>query len=92
MRNVEEAGAVAAIVIDNTPGTSSLTSSMFAMTGDGKDDVTIPAVFLFYEDAFELLQAIIENLRIEVTITEGNNTGKLSDLKNLDDKFRTWFK
>uniref|UniRef100_A0A1S4MY25 alpha-1,2-Mannosidase n=1 Tax=Pediculus humanus subsp. corporis TaxID=121224 RepID=A0A1S4MY25_PEDHC len=76
VRKVEEAGAVAAIVIDNTPGSSLMTSSMFAMSGDGKNDVTIPAVFLFHEDASELMKAVEKNLGMEISITDGNNTGK----------------
>lgn len=50
---------------------------MFAMSGDGKNDVTIPAVFLFHEDASELLKAVEENLGMEVSISDGNTTGKV---------------
>ena len=53
-----------------------MTSSMFAMSGDGKNDVTIPAVFLFHEDASELMKAVEKNLGMEISITDGNNTGK----------------
>ncbi|GLH04276.1 Mannosyl-oligosaccharide alpha-1,2-mannosidase IA [Gryllus bimaculatus] len=57
-RRIQKAGAIAGIVVDNTPGTSSATSPMFAMSGDGNNDVTIPVVFLFYQDASQLLQAV----------------------------------
>lgn len=75
VRRVEEAGAIAAIVVDNTPGSSSVSSSMFAMSGDGKNDVSIPAIFLFYQDASQLLKAIVENPGLEVTISDNGHVG-----------------
>jgi hypothetical protein len=56
--------------MDNTPGTSATTSPMFAMSGDGTDDVTIPVVFLFYQDASELMDAMYINPALEVTVTD----------------------
>jgi mannosidase alpha-like ER degradation enhancer 3 len=43
---------------------------MFAMSGDGTDDVTIPVVFLFYHDASQLLQAVSANPALEVTVAD----------------------
>ena len=43
---------------------------MFAMSGDGTDDVTIPVVFLFYQDASQLLQAVGVNPALEVTVAD----------------------
>jgi mannosidase alpha-like ER degradation enhancer 3 len=43
---------------------------MFAMSGDGTDDVTIPVVFLFYQDASQLLQAVSGNPALEVTVAD----------------------
>ena len=43
---------------------------MFAMSGDGTDDVTIPVVFLFYQDASQLLQAVTANPALEVTVAD----------------------
>jgi hypothetical protein len=43
---------------------------MFAMSGDGTDDITIPVVFLFYEDASQLLQAVGTNPALEVTVAD----------------------
>jgi hypothetical protein len=43
---------------------------MFAMSGDGTDDVTIPVVFLFYQDASELMDAMYMNPALEVTVTD----------------------
>ncbi|KAH0949561.1 hypothetical protein HN011_001028 [Eciton burchellii] len=59
-RRIQQAGALAGIILDNIPGSSAATSPMFAMSGDGKevDDVTIPVVFLFFTEAAELMKAI----------------------------------
>jgi mannosidase alpha-like ER degradation enhancer 3 len=43
---------------------------MFAMSGDGTDDVSIPVVFLFYQDASQLLQAVNGNPALEVTVAD----------------------
>lgn len=40
---------------------------MFAMSGDGKDDVTIPVVFLFSVDGVTLKQALEKNPDLEVS-------------------------
>ncbi|RZB39048.1 ER degradation-enhancing alpha-mannosidase-like protein 3 [Asbolus verrucosus] len=69
-RKVQKHGAVAAIIIDNTPGSSTATSPMFSMSGDGTDDVKIPTVFLFAQDASKLLFALSRDPTIEVTISE----------------------
>uniref|UniRef100_A0A1S4GZW9 alpha-1,2-Mannosidase n=2 Tax=Anopheles gambiae TaxID=7165 RepID=A0A1S4GZW9_ANOGA len=67
-RRVESAGAVAAIVIDNTPNTSINNQQMFAMSGDGRDDVLIPVVFLFTKEAEQLIKAIKEQPSLELTL------------------------
>lgn len=46
------------------------------MSGDGKNDVTIPAVFLFYQDASQLLKTIQENPGIEIAIADTSSAGK----------------
>ncbi|XP_067622052.1 ER degradation-enhancing alpha-mannosidase-like protein 3 isoform X2 [Eurosta solidaginis] len=46
-RLAEAAGAIALIVCDNVPGSSGETQPMFAMSGDGTDDVSIPVVFMY---------------------------------------------
>jgi ER degradation enhancer, mannosidase alpha-like 3 len=56
------------IVIDNTPETSIQNQPMFAMSGDGTDDVKVPVVFLFKKEADELLAALNENSDLEVNI------------------------
>ncbi|KAF4522599.1 hypothetical protein B566_EDAN003579 [Ephemera danica] len=71
-RKVEQAGAVAAIVLDNTAGSSARTSPMFAMSGDGKNDIKIPLAFLFQQDAFQLLQALALDPSLRVTISDAS--------------------
>lgn len=70
VRKVQQYGAVAAIIMDNTPGSSTGSSPMFSMSGDGVDDVKIPAVFLFNQDASKLVLALSKDPRVKVTISE----------------------
>lgn len=65
-RKAQEAGAIAVIVADNVPGSSASDQPMFAMSGDGKDDVKIPVVFIFTEDAKILEKAYKSNPELEV--------------------------
>ncbi|XP_034254051.1 ER degradation-enhancing alpha-mannosidase-like protein 3 [Thrips palmi] len=68
-RRIQRAGAVAGIVIDHTVGTSVTKSTMFAMSGDGVDDVKIPMAFLFYDDAVRLLEAVRSNPDMDITLS-----------------------
>ncbi|XP_078041407.1 ER degradation enhancer, mannosidase alpha-like 2 [Augochlora pura] len=72
-RRIQQAGAIAGIVLDNVEGSSAATSPMFAMSGDGKevDDVTIPVVFLFSVEGSELLKAF-SAANSDLTVTLGN--------------------
>lgn len=65
-RKAQKAGAKAVIVIDNVPGSSSKDLPMFAMSGDGRNDVNIPVVFLFKNDADILEAALKNNTNLEV--------------------------
>jgi len=58
-RLAQKVGAVALIVCDNVPGSSGETQPMFAMSGDGKDDVLIPVVFM-YSVEFGKLSAVMQ--------------------------------
>lgn len=78
VRKVQQHGAVAAIIIDNTPGSSTASSPMFSMSGDGVDDVKIPAVFLFNQDASKLLLALSKDPKVEVTISEMKDSERWS--------------
>uniref|UniRef100_U5ES93 alpha-1,2-Mannosidase n=1 Tax=Corethrella appendiculata TaxID=1370023 RepID=U5ES93_9DIPT len=84
VRKAQEAGAVAGIIIDNVPDTSIHNQAMFAMSGDGKDDVKIPVVFLFTKEANTLRTAIEENNDLEITIMSilglKNKISKLSSI------------
>ncbi|XP_014243854.1 ER degradation-enhancing alpha-mannosidase-like protein 3 [Cimex lectularius] len=68
-RKIMQAGAIGGIVMDNS-GDSSKTSPMFAMSGDGTDDITIPVVFLFYQDAWKLLMALTGEPNMLVTLAD----------------------
>ncbi|XP_042885178.1 ER degradation-enhancing alpha-mannosidase-like protein 3 isoform X2 [Penaeus japonicus] len=75
-RRLEALGAIGGIVLDNTPGTSAASSPMFAMSGDGTNDVSIPLVFLFSGDAEVLLKALQENPDLEVILSDYVEKGK----------------
>merc|ERR1719431_2256540 len=66
-RVLQSLGAVGGIVLDSTEGTAAATSPLFAMSGDGVDDITIPMVFLFMEEARQLLQVLKEEPEDETT-------------------------
>lgn len=66
-RRAQAAGAWAVIVVDNLPDSSSKDQPMFAMSGDGKDDVTIPVVFLYKLEADVLAEAHRRNPTVEVS-------------------------
>ena len=51
---------------DNNQATSSKTQPLFAMSGDGKDGVKIPMVFLFYSEGQELLTALKDSKHMRV--------------------------
>lgn len=59
-----------AIIVDNIPGSSAVSSPVFSMSGDGSNDINIPAVFLFTQDASKLLLALSHDPTVEVTISE----------------------
>lgn len=65
-RKAQKAGAKAVIVTDNVPGSSADDQPMFAMSGDGKDDVNIPVVFIFSVEAKTLKAAYNNSPQLEV--------------------------
>lgn len=87
-RRVQTAGSVAAIVYDNMPNTSIDNQQMFAMSGDGRDDVKIPVVFLFTKEAEVLLAAIRADPSLEITLRAVKELGDLqsSEAANMDTK------
>jgi len=69
-RVLQSLGAVGGIVMDTTEGSAAGASPIFAMSGDGSQDVSIPMVFLFMEEAKQLLQALAENPSLNVRLEE----------------------
>ena len=47
-RLIENQGAKGGIVIDNSPGTTANGNPLFAMSGDGTDDVRLTNIFYYY--------------------------------------------
>lgn len=72
-RRLQKVGAVGVIIVDNTSGSSSTSNPIFSMSGDGTNDVVIPTVFLFTQDASKLFLAISRNPNVEVTLSEYKN-------------------
>uniref|UniRef100_A0A8D0C0T7 alpha-1,2-Mannosidase n=1 Tax=Salvator merianae TaxID=96440 RepID=A0A8D0C0T7_SALMN len=71
-RNIQKAGAIGGIVIDDNEGSSSDTAPLFQMAGDGKntDDITIPMLFLFNKEGSIILDAIQEYEAVEVLLSD----------------------
>ncbi|XP_059055204.1 ER degradation-enhancing alpha-mannosidase-like protein 3 isoform X2 [Achroia grisella] len=70
VRNMQAAGVKLAIIIDNIPDSTHESTALFAMSGDGKDDIEIPAVFLFSQEGQYLLDEYNANPEIIVTVGE----------------------
>ncbi|XP_062854894.1 ER degradation-enhancing alpha-mannosidase-like protein 3 isoform X2 [Trichomycterus rosablanca] len=71
-RNIQKAGAIGGIVIDDNEGSSSDTAPLFQMAGDGRstDDVTLPVLFLFHKEGNILLEALKDHREVEVLLSE----------------------
>ena len=69
-RILEKSGAKGGIVVDNNKGTTSSNSPLFSMSGDGTDDVSIPMVFMFSNDAKNLLEDLQNHPKLEVTLLD----------------------
>ncbi|XP_051003522.1 ER degradation-enhancing alpha-mannosidase-like protein 3 isoform X4 [Acomys russatus] len=71
-RNIQNAGAIGGIVIDDNEGSSSDTAPLFQMAGDGKDtdDIKIPMLFLFSKEGSIILEAIREHQEVEVLLSD----------------------
>ncbi|KAK0157873.1 hypothetical protein PV328_011562 [Microctonus aethiopoides] len=84
-QKIQQAGAIAGIVLDTTKGSSIMSSSMFVMSGDGSTDseIKIPIVFLFNLEANELLQALAKT--DDMIITIGDYTGEEAQLNAPND-------
>lgn len=80
-RRAQTAGAVGVIVFDNDKTSSIHDQPLFAMSGDGTDDVTIPVVFLYATEAAVLEKAIEARPLLEVS-----DLGLVDLMKGLNDK------
>lgn len=63
--------------MDNVPGSNADEQPMFAMSGDGVNDVKIPCVFLYTQERNVLLEAISNNPDLEVSIMQMTGLKKL---------------
>ena len=54
-RLIENQGAKGGIVIDNSPGTTANGNPLFAMSGDGTDDVRLTNIFYYYIECLTTL-------------------------------------
>ncbi|XP_068273078.1 ER degradation-enhancing alpha-mannosidase-like protein 3 isoform X2 [Nyctibius grandis] len=86
-RNIQKAGAIGGIVIDDNEGSSSDTAPLFQMAGDGKntDDITIPMLFLFNKEGNIILDAIREYEAVEVLLSDKAKDRDL-EMENMDQK------
>ena len=69
-RQLEYAQAIGGIVIDHNASLKSSNGAIFSMTGDGNNNVRIPLVLMFKEEAFQLLHALSHQPNIIVYIGE----------------------
>ena len=58
--------------MDNVASSSADAAPLFAMSGDGTEDVQIPLVFLYSSDADLLMKALKEDPQLQVTLAESS--------------------
>ncbi|RMZ94821.1 ER degradation-enhancing alpha-mannosidase 3 isoform X2 [Brachionus plicatilis] len=80
-RIVEKFGAIGLIIIDNSEETSYSTSTFFAMSGDGFQNVTIPSVFLFGKEGNDLLWNLRSSTGLVAFIGDNFMSKNLSGLE-----------
>ena len=57
-------------VVDNNDGSSADGSPLFAMSGDGQTDVTIPMLFLFHKEGAVLEKGLADYSKVAVLLAE----------------------
>uniref|UniRef100_A0A8C3RUP4 alpha-1,2-Mannosidase n=1 Tax=Chelydra serpentina TaxID=8475 RepID=A0A8C3RUP4_CHESE len=68
-RNLQKAGALGVIFIDNAEGSCSEEMVLFQMVGDGStSDIVIPLVFLFQKEGQVLLDALSQHRNVDVLL------------------------
>jgi hypothetical protein len=71
-RYLEAAQAIGGIVIDHNLALKSTNSAMFSMTGDGNNDVHIPLVLMFKDQALQLLNLVSKQPKLIVYMGDEN--------------------
>ena len=71
-RHLETAQAIGGIVIDHNLSLTAFNGGMFSMTGDGKDDVHIPLVLMFKDQAIRLFSLLSEESKLIVYMGDEN--------------------
>lgn len=84
VRNMQKAGVTLAIILDNVPDSTHESTALFAMSGDGKDDIEIPAVFLFSQEGRYLTESLLENPNLVITVGDHKFLKRQMD-NNCDD-------
>ncbi|KAI6197839.1 hypothetical protein M3Y94_01272800 [Aphelenchoides besseyi] len=71
VRNLQSAGAIAVIIIDNHLGSSAETAPMFAMSAsqEAVDDIRISSVFLYHYQGQQLINRIVSDHRVIVRLS-----------------------
>lgn len=67
-RNVQKLGAIGLIVVDNNEKSSANSAHVFSMSGDGTNDVNIPSLFLYGQEAIILLDAVKELPQLDISM------------------------
>ncbi|XP_059157646.1 ER degradation-enhancing alpha-mannosidase-like protein 3 [Physella acuta] len=78
-RSIQKKGGIGGIVLDQAQGTSSDVLSLFAMSGDGTNDVTIPMVFLFWKQGQDLTDTLTKFPSLLVELTSRQSTEEFSE-------------
>ena len=72
VRNLERLAAKSVIIYDNMENTSFISSPLFAMSGDGNENVKISSVFLFSDEANHLM-SLLKDTNKRLIIYIGSN-------------------
>ncbi|CAF3706209.1 unnamed protein product [Rotaria socialis] len=71
-RHLENAQAIAGIVIDNNLSLKSSTGAIFSMSGDGNNNVNIPLVLMFKDEAFQLVNLLLKQPKLILYMGDEN--------------------
>lgn len=85
-RVAQRMGAIGLIVVDTDTKSSSKNSPLFAMSSDGSNDVTIPTIFLYNEDAQVLFEALGEHPELEIVLHSQQRLFEESSVSSSNDQ------